>query len=114
MDDQGAHKAEIEAEQPHVVEEPSEAGAYPAQPAAQAQVATAVQQPMVQQIPIPSYQVAPPEKFNFKPEEWFRWIKRFDRFRKATGLDQKDGESLVNTLIYSIGEEVEDVIWTDS
>ena len=54
MGDQGAHEAEIDAEQPHVVEELNEAGAHPVQPAAQAQVAAAVQQPMVQQIPIPS------------------------------------------------------------
>ena len=108
MRGQGAHEAEIEAEQPHVVEEPNEAGAHPAQPAPQAQVAEAVQQPLVQQIPIPSYQVPPPEKFNFKPEKWSRWIKRFERFRKATGLDQKDGESQVNTLIYSMGELIEE------
>ena len=65
---------------------------------------------MVQQIPIPSYQVPPPEKFNFKPEEWSLWIKRFERFRKATGLDRKDGESQVNTLIYSMGEEADDIV----
>ena len=99
MGDQGAREAEIL--QPQVVEEPNEAGAHPAKPAAQAQVAAAVQQPMVQQIPLPSYQVPPPE-FSFKPEEWSLRIKRFERFRKATGLDQKDGESQVNTLIYYI------------
>ena len=92
-------------------EEPNEAGAHPAQPAARTQVALAVQQPMVQQIPIPSNQVPhAPEKFNFKPEEWSRWIKRFERFRKATGLDQKNGESQVNTLIYSMGEEADDIV----
>ena len=52
---------------------------------------------MVQQIPIASCQVPPPEKFNFKPEE----------FRKATELD---GESQVNTLIYSMGEEADDIV----
>ena len=69
MGDQGAREAGIQAEQLQVVEEPNKAGAQPGQPAAQAQVAAAVQQPMVQQVPIPSYQVPPPEKFNFKPEE---------------------------------------------
>ena len=57
-----------------------------------------------------SYQVPSPEKFNFKPEEWSRWIKRFERFRKATGLDQKDSESQVNTLIYSMGEQADDIV----
>ena len=66
---------------------------------------------MVQQISMTSYQVPPPEKFNFKPEEWSHWIKGFERFRKATGLDQKDGESQVNTLIfYSMGEEADDIV----
>ena len=69
MGDQGTHQAEIQAEQPQVVEGPNEADAHPAEPAAQSQVAAAAQQPTVQQIPIPSYQVPPPEKFNFKPEE---------------------------------------------
>ena len=63
---------------------------------------------MVQQIPIPCYQVPPLEKFNFKPEEWSRWIKRFERFRKVAGLDQKDGESQENT--YSMGEEADDIV----
>jgi len=79
---QGAQEAGIQAEQPQVVEEPNEPGAHAAQP----HVAVAVQQAMVQQIPMASYQVPPPEKFNFKPEEWSRWIKCFERFRKATGL----------------------------
>ena len=110
MGDQGPLEAGIEAEQPEAVEEPNETGAHPAQPAAQPQVAAAVEQPVVQQIPMASYQVPPPEKFNFKPEEWSRWIKRLERFRKATGLDQKDGESQVNTLIYSMGEEADDIV----
>ena len=53
----------------------------------------------VQQIAVANYQVPPPEKFSFKPDEWLRWIRRFERMRKATGLDQKDGESQLNTLI---------------
>jgi len=110
MGDQGAHEAGIQAEQPQVVEEPNEAVAHIPQPAAQPQVAAAVQQPMVQQIPMASYQIPPPEKFNFKPEEWSRWIKRFKRIRKATGLDQKDGQSQANTLIYLMGEEADNIV----
>ena len=110
MGDQGPHKAGIQAEQPEVVEEPNEAGAHPAQPATHPQVAAAVQQPVVQQIPMASYQIPPPEKFNFKLEEWSCWIKRFERFRKVTRLDQKDSKSQVNTLIYSMGEEADDIV----
>ena len=115
MGDQGAHHGGIQAQQPQVVEEPNQAAIYPAQPVAQAPVAqalvaAAVLQPMVQHIPIPSYQVPPPEAFNFKPKEWSCWIKRFERFRKATELDHEDGESQVNTLICSIGEEADDIV----
>lgn len=62
-----------------------------------------------QQIVIASYQVAPPQPFNFKAEEWPKWIQRFERFRKATGLDDKTGENQVNTLIYSMGEQADDI-----
>ena len=41
----------------------------------------------VQQIAVANYQVPPPEKFSFKPDEWLRWIRRFERMRKAIGLD---------------------------
>ena len=52
----------------------------------------------------------PPEKFSFKPEDWTRWIRRFERFRKVTGLDQKSGENQVNTLVHSMGEEADDIM----
>ena len=58
----------------------------------------------VQAVSVANYQVPSLEKFSFKPEDWTRWIRRFERFRKATGLDQKSGESQVNTLVYSMGE----------
>ena len=61
-------------------------------------------QPTVQQIAEANYPVPPSEKFSVKPDECF------ERFRKANGLDQKDGESQVNTLIYSMGEEADDII----
>ena len=64
----------------------------------------------VQAVSVANYQVPPPEKFSFKPEEWTRWIRRFERFRKATGMDQKSGENQVNTLVYSMGEEADDIM----
>ena len=56
-----------------------------------------------------TYQVAPPETFSFKPDEWPKWIRRFERFRKASGLDTKDEEAQVNTLIYSMGDKADDI-----
>ena len=39
-----------------------------------------------------------------------RWIRRFERFRKASSLDQKEDEAQVNTLIYSMGDEADDIL----
>ena len=57
-----------------------------------------------------TFQVSPPEKFTFKPEEWSKWIRRFERFRLASELNKKDEESQVNTLIYSMGDEADDIL----
>lgn len=58
-----------------------------------------------------TYQVTAPEQFNFsKPEEWQRWIRRFQRFRQASGLSEKGEEAQVNTLIYTMGSAAEDIL----
>ena len=57
-----------------------------------------------------SFQVATPASFNFsQPEEWTKWIKRFERFRQASELGKKVGERQVNTLLYIMGEKAEDI-----
>ena len=57
------------------------------------------------------FHVAPPPKFDFtKPEEWPKWIRRFERFRIVSGLELKADENQVNTLIYMMGDEAEDVL----
>ena len=54
----------------------------------------------VQKPRFPSYQINPPENFDFsQPEEWPKWVRRFERFRIAAGLTSGDEESQVNTLI---------------
>jgi hypothetical protein len=51
-----------------------------------------------------------PEPFNFsKPQTWHKWIQRFDRFRSASGLEDKSGVTQVNSLIYSMGPEADDI-----
>ena len=58
-----------------------------------------------------SYQVSPLNQFNFNhPEEWPKWARRFERFRKASGLTNKDEEAQVNTLIYTMGDDAEDIL----
>ena len=58
-----------------------------------------------------AFQVATPSPFNFaKPEEWPKWLKRFERFRQASELYKKSEESQVNTLLYSMGEKADDIL----
>ena len=55
--------------------------------------------------------VQPPERLNFnKPEEWPRWIKRFDRYLSVSQID--DDERRVNALVYAMGSRAEDVMLT--
>ena len=56
-------------------------------------------------------QFQPPEQFNFrKPDEWPRWRKRFEQFRIASGLSTEGEERQVNTLLYCLGDDAEDVL----
>ena len=53
----------------------------------------------------------PPESFNFQtPDEWPRWRKHFEQFRIASGLGAKSQEQQVNTLLYCLGKEADDVL----
>ena len=59
----------------------------------------------------PNSTIPLPKPFEFaRPEEWPRWIKRFERYRVVTGLNKKDGPTQVSTLIYAMGEKAEDVL----
>ena len=52
--------------------------------------------------------ITPPENFTFsRPEEWIKWIRRFERFRQASGLAKKEQVSQIHTLIYTMGDEAE-------
>ena len=58
-----------------------------------------------------TYQVSAPDQFNFsQAESWPRWIQRFRRFRQASGLFEKDDEVQVNTLMYTMGSNAEDIL----
>ena len=58
-----------------------------------------------------TYQVTSPDSFSFsKPEEWPRWLRRFERFRTASGLGDKPDEAQVNTLIYTMGDQADDIL----
>ena len=58
-----------------------------------------------------SYQVTPPEQFVFShAQEWPKWIRRFERFRSAAGLETKAEEVQVNTLMYTMGDGADDIL----
>jgi len=58
-----------------------------------------------------SFQIAPPEQFTFEqPEEWPKWIRRFERFREASGLSAKEDPQQINTLIYCMGDAADDIL----
>ena len=58
-----------------------------------------------------AYHVQPPESFTFSsPEEWPKWARRFERFRSASGLSTKGEVVQVNTLLYSMGDEADDIL----
>ena len=58
-----------------------------------------------------SFRVEVPEKFDFsRQEDWPRWSRRFERFRQASGLANEDEVSEVNTLIYTMGDQADDIL----
>ena len=60
---------------------------------------------------VANLQLKPPDSFDFKqPDGWTKWKKRFERFRVASGLADESELKQVNTLLYCLGEEAEDVL----
>ena len=57
-----------------------------------------------------SSQIPLPEKLDSKkPEEWKRWIERFECYRIAAGLDEKDEKVQINTLVYTMGGNANEI-----
>jgi len=55
--------------------------------------------------------IKPPSALDFSnsQEQWPEWIRRFERYRQASGLDEKTAKKQVDTLIYIMGEDAEKV-----
>ena len=61
--------------------------------------------------PSATFSIQPPEAFDFaKPQDWERWIRRFERFRLASNLHLSTEANQVNTLIYCMGDEADDIL----
>ena len=53
----------------------------------------------------------PPGVFHFDhPDEWAKWKRRFEQFRLASELSKESEERQVCTLLYTMGEDSEDVL----
>ena len=52
----------------------------------------------------------PPGKFDFRhPDEWPKWKRRFTQYFAATGLESEGDTRKVSTLLYTMGDEGDDV-----
>ena len=55
--------------------------------------------------------ISPPAPFDFKnPEDWPKWIRRFERCRISTELNKKGEPLQINTMIYCMGDEADDIV----
>ena len=58
-----------------------------------------------------TYQVSAPKPFNFsQPSEWVKWIRQFERFRVASGIDKHSEAAQVNSLVYSMSDQADDIL----
>eukprot|EP00731_Ephydatia_muelleri_P000002 Em0001g2a len=58
-----------------------------------------------------TYQLPAVECFDFgKPGDWPSWVRRFERFREASSLKEKEEEAQVSALIYMMGDKAEDIL----
>lgn len=59
------------------------------------------------------FSIAPPGNFNFdEPSSWPQWIRRFERFRLASGLTGKADDYQVNSPLYVMGDKSDDILST--
>ena len=58
-----------------------------------------------------AFQIPLPEKLESKrPEEWQRWIERFECYRIAATLNKNDEAVQVSTLVYAMGGNSMDIL----
>ncbi|XP_036329901.1 uncharacterized protein K02A2.6-like [Rhagoletis pomonella] len=57
-----------------------------------------------------SFTVRSPDAFTFSnPGEWPRWLRRFERFRIASKLDKSSEDEQINTLVYLMGDQADNI-----
>jgi hypothetical protein len=58
----------------------------------------------------PAFTVQAPDPFSFSPQDWPKWKRRFEGFRVASGLSGKPEPEQINTLIYLMGDQADDIL----
>ena len=54
-----------------------------------------------------------PDRFDFtSPDTWPAWVRRFDRFRVASGLCNRPAHDQISTMVYAMGDQAEDILNT--
>ena len=63
------------------------------------------------QLRAPPPRIDPPGNFDFSdPGKWTRWRARWLRYRDASRINEHPDREQINTLVYSLGEQAEDII----
>ena len=58
-----------------------------------------------------TYQITAPKNFNFnRPDKWPSWIHKFEHFCQVSGLSEKEEASQVNALIYTMGDDIDNIL----
>ena len=58
-----------------------------------------------------SFQLRQPDPFDFKdPDSWPKWKRRFLQYQEAAGLTSASHTRQINTLLYCLGEEANEVL----
>ncbi|XP_047998796.1 uncharacterized protein K02A2.6-like [Leguminivora glycinivorella] len=59
---------------------------------------------------LPGMTTPPPQPFTFKATDWENWIIRFEQYRETTRLKMLPSETQVNSLLYIMGAQANNVI----
>ena len=60
---------------------------------------------------VTSFQISTLESFSFtNPEEWPKWIQRFEGYCLVSDLSDKMTEVQVNALVYHVGDLADDIL----
>src|SRR5436190_15127205 len=53
-----------------------------------------------------TFDLKPPDHFDVQePWKWSQWLRRFEVYRAASGLSQKDDNQQINCLVYCLGSD---------